>query len=40
VLYAGGRVDVVLDSEEREGRLHLGYVMVGDADVFAGGGSS
>jgi hypothetical protein len=40
VLYAGGRVDVVLDSEEREGRLHLGYAMVGDADLFAGGGSS
>jgi hypothetical protein len=40
VVYAGGRVDVVLDSEEREGRLHLGYAMVGDADVFAEGGSS
>jgi hypothetical protein len=40
VLYAGGRVDVEFDSVEREGRLHLGYAMVGDADVFAGGGSS
>ena len=39
VLYAGGRVDVVIDSEEREGLLHLGYAMVGDADVFAEGGS-
>jgi len=40
VLHAGGRVDVVSDSGTREGRLHLGYAMVGDADVFAEGGSS
>jgi hypothetical protein len=40
VLYAGSRVDVASDSGCREGRLHLGYAMVGDADVFAEGGSS
>jgi hypothetical protein len=37
VLYAGGRADVAVDSEVREGRLHVGYAMVGDADVFAEG---
>jgi hypothetical protein len=40
VLYAGGRADVLVGSEVREGRLHVGYAMVGDADVFAEGETS
>ena len=38
VLHVGGRVDVEHDGRAREGRLHLGYAIVGDEDVFAGGG--
>ncbi|MCI3949050.1 MAG: hypothetical protein K0R11_984 [Acidimicrobiales bacterium] len=34
VLHVRGRVDVERDSEVRQGRLHLGYAMVGDEDVF------
>ena len=36
VLHVRGRVDVERDSEVRPGRLHLGYAMVGDEDVFHG----
>lgn len=35
LLYPGGRVDVEHDGEVREGRLHLGFAVVGDEDVFA-----
>lgn len=35
VLYAGGRVDFEVDGEPLAGRLHLGYLLVGDHDVFA-----
>lgn len=38
VLHIGGRADFELDRQVHEGRLHLGYVMVGDVDVFAKGG--
>lgn len=38
VLHIGGRVDFDRDGAAVEGRLHLGYVMVGDDDVFAEGG--
>lgn len=34
VLYAGGRVDFDVNGDAREGRLHLGYLMVGGDDVF------
>ncbi len=40
VLYIGGRVDFELGGAPREGLLHLGYVMVGDEDVFARGGET
>lgn len=36
-IYPGGRVDLVLDDEVRKGRLHLGFAVVGDEDVFADG---
>lgn len=35
VVYPGARVDVELDGEVREGRLHLGFAVLGDEDVFA-----
>lgn len=35
VLYPGGRVDVEVAATVRPGRLHLGFVLVGDEDVFA-----
>ena len=38
-LHLGARVDVERDGRPVEGRLHLGYVMVGDVDVFAKGDS-
>jgi hypothetical protein len=38
VLHIGGRVDFERDGRADEGRLHLGYVMVGGDDVFAKGG--
>jgi hypothetical protein len=34
-LYPGGRVDVEVDGVVRPGRLHLGFALVGDEDVFA-----
>ena len=40
VLYIGGRVDVDVHGELREGRLHAGYVMVGDVDVSTRGGGT
>jgi len=38
VLHIGGRADFERDGHVSEGRLHLGYVMVGGVDVFAKGG--
>lgn len=35
VLYPGGRVDVQVGGELHQGLLHLGYVLLGDEDVFA-----
>jgi hypothetical protein len=35
VLYPGARVDVEVGGEAREGRLHLGFVLVGSEDTFA-----
>ena len=35
VLHIGGRADFELEGELFTGRLHLGYLMVGDDDVFA-----
>lgn len=35
VLHPGGRVDVEVDSTVRTGRLHLGFVLVGDSDLLA-----
>jgi hypothetical protein len=35
VLYPGGRVDVEVGGAVREGRLHLGFVLVGEEDTFA-----
>ncbi len=34
VLYPGGRVDAEVDGVVREGRLHLGFVLLDDIDVF------
>jgi hypothetical protein len=34
VLNLGGRVDVEVDGEPREGRLHLGVALLGEAEVF------
>jgi len=34
-LYPGGRVDVADAAGAREGRLHLGFALIGDEDVFA-----
>jgi hypothetical protein len=34
VLYPGGRVDVLVGDEVRTGHLHLGFVLVGDNDLF------
>jgi len=39
VLHVGGRVDFEREEMLTEGRLHLGYAMVGDVDVFAKRGS-
>ena len=36
VLYLGARVDTEVGGELRRGRLHLGYALVGDRDVFGG----
>jgi hypothetical protein len=36
VVYPGGRVDFRTDQGEVRGRLHLGFVMLGEVDVFAG----
>ena len=35
VLYPGARVDVEVDGVPAEGRLHLGFVLIGDEDVYA-----
>ncbi|MGH2717702.1 MAG: hypothetical protein ACRDJU_03870, partial [Actinomycetota bacterium] len=35
VLYPGGRFDVEVAGELHQGLLHLGYVLLGDEDVFA-----
>jgi hypothetical protein len=35
VLYAGGRADFDIDGTVIPGRLHVGYVMLGQYDVFA-----
>jgi hypothetical protein len=37
VLHLGGRADFERAGEPIEGRLHLGYLLIGDADVFAKG---
>jgi hypothetical protein len=34
VLHLGGRVDFSVDGELRQGRLHLGFALFGDQDVF------
>ena len=36
VLYPAGRVDFTIDTGPLQGRLHLGFVILGDIDVFAG----
>jgi hypothetical protein len=36
VLYPGGRVDFETDGRLLEGRLHLGYAMLGDQDLLVG----
>ncbi len=36
VVYAGGRLDFLHDGAVLRGRLHLGFVMLEDIDVFAG----
>ena len=36
VLHLGGRVDVEIDGDSRDGRLHLGYALLGDFDLFSG----
>ncbi len=40
VLYIGGRADFEVEGELRPGRLHLGYVTIGEDDVFAEGGDT
>jgi hypothetical protein len=35
ILYAGGRADFEVDGAVVPGRLHVGYVMLGEYDVFA-----
>jgi hypothetical protein len=35
VLYLGGRVDLERDGRTIVGRLHLGYMMIGEEDVFS-----
>jgi hypothetical protein len=35
VVYPGGRVDVELGGSVRRGRLHAGYALVGDRDLFS-----
>lgn len=40
VLYVGGRMDFEVEGAPHQGLLHLGYVLVGDEDVFAGGGET
>ncbi len=37
VLHRGGRVDVEVDGDLREGLLHLGYASLDEVDVFARG---
>jgi hypothetical protein len=37
VLYPGGRVDAEVAGRLREGRLHLGFALVGEEDTFATG---
>jgi hypothetical protein len=36
VLHLGGRVDVEVDGDLREGLLHLGYARLDEVDVFEG----
>lgn len=36
-LYPGGRVDVAVDGEVREGRLHLGFALLDEKEVFLSG---
>ena len=36
VLHRGGRVDVEVDGDLREGLLHLGYATLDEVDVFEG----
>ncbi|HSK98289.1 MAG TPA: hypothetical protein VK891_16800 [Euzebyales bacterium] len=36
VLYPGGRVDFEIGGRLREGRLHLGFAMLGDHELLAG----
>jgi hypothetical protein len=33
-LFLGGRVDVEVDGRPQEGRLHLGFAVLGDVDLF------
>lgn len=35
VLYPGARVDLAVDGVQHVGRLHLGFVVIGDEDIFA-----
>lgn len=35
VLHLGGRVDVETEGTARVGRLHLGYALVGDVEIFS-----
>jgi len=34
-LYPGGRVDVDTGGRRQVGRLHLGFALLGDIDIFA-----
>jgi hypothetical protein len=40
VLYAGARVDFEIAGRPVEGRLHLGYMTLGELDLFGQGGQS
>jgi hypothetical protein len=40
IVYLGGRVDFEREGELFEGRLHAGYLMLGDEDVFSPGRST
>ncbi len=35
-LHLGGRVDIELEGQARPGRLHLGFALVGDVELFSG----